>query len=456
MDPFIISLVLFVVLMALTTAGIDAIYRKTKLGFFVHNRSAPMWQVAFSAAASWMYVFAIVMTATFAVTKGPVGSLWFTLPYVLTITYFGLLGYQLLTKLPEGFTFSEFVNTRYANTKVTVFYRILHLAAAVYAITANLTGFGMITEYVSKDFSYTLIVTVLGATILAYSAWGGIKASLRTDTVQMILILFVSVVFGSWSVYQAGGLETVMSNWLAAKPSEVFNLNYMLDPGLLLLLLFAGSIMADNGSYQKVLSLGNRSKIIKTYLLAGAILLVCYTGLALLAGSVFSLPINLLDPKLAGIQVTEYTVGTVGVILFVLATLAKSSSSTDTALNSAGSIVANDFLPNKNPLVVSRLTMCAIMILGVSLAALKMDLWILITTFGVFRLLAIVPTLYALFADRIIKTNSVFWAMSVTGVFGLFATITKLPIEKLHLSLIMISVPALAVAFEHFRSKYEK
>ena len=440
--------------MAFTTIGIDAIYRKTKLGFFVHNRTAPSWQVAFSAAASWMYVFAIVMTSTFAVTKGPAGSLWFTLPYVLTITYFGVLGYQLLSKLPQGFTFSEFVKERYQNTKITVFYQVLHLAAAVYAITANLTGFGMITEYVSKDFSYTLIVLILGVTVLSYSAWGGIKASLRTDTVQMLLILFVSVAFGSWSVYQSGGLGTVMHNWTSARPGDLINIQYILDPGLLLLLLFAGSIMADNGAYQKVLSLGDKKKIIKTYLLAGFILLVSYVGLALLAASVFSLPINLIDPKLAGIQVTEYTIGTVGVIIFVLATLAKASSSTDTALNSAGSIVANDFFNDKNPLLVSRLTMVIVMCLGVALAALKIDLWILITTFGVFRLLAVAPTLYALFSNRIISVNTVFWSMLLTGVFGLYATVSKLPLEKLNLSLIMIAIPACALLYEHLKAKY--
>ena len=454
MDPFIISITLFVIIMAFTTIGIDAIYRKTKLGFFVHNRTAPSWQVAFSAAASWMYVFAIVMTSTFAVTKGPAGSLWFTLPYVLTITYFGVLGYQLLSKLPQGFTFSEFVKERYQNTKITVFYQVLHLAAAVYAITANLTGFGMITEYVSKDFSYTLIVLILGVTVLSYSAWGGIKASLRTDTVQMLLILFVSVAFGSWSVYQSGGLGTVMHNWTSARPGDLINIQYILDPGLLLLLLFAGSIMADNGAYQKVLSLGDKKKIIKTYLLAGFILLVSYVGLALLAASVFSLPINLIDPKLAGIQVTEYTIGTVGVIIFVLATLAKASSSTDTALNSAGSIVANDFFNDKNPLLVSRLTMVIVMCLGVALAALKIDLWILITTFGVFRLLAVAPTLYALFSNRIISVNTVFWSMLLTGVFGLYATVSKLPLEKLNLSLIMIAIPACALLYEHLKAKY--
>ena len=453
MDLFIISLLLFVGLMLFSNVGIDAIYRKTKLGFFVHLRSAPAWQVAFSAAASFMYVFAIVMTATFAITKGPSGSIWFTVPYVLTITYFGFLGYQLLKKLPQGFTFSEFIKERYGNNKVTKFYQILHFMADIYAIAANLTGFAMITEYVTQSFDYNLIVIIMGLTIIAYSTWGGIKASVRTDTIQMIMILFVSIVFGSVAVFQSGGLTTVMHNWSTAKPVDIFHLPYMLDPGLLLLLLFAGGIMATNGAYQKILSLGDKNTVIKTYFAAGFIMLVCYIGLTLLAASAFSLPITLKDPKLAGIQVTEYTLGAVGVVIFVLAVLSKAASSIDTALNSSGAIMANDLVSNKNPLFVSRLTMLAVMLIGSSIAMLKIDLWILITTFGTFRLLSVAPTLYALFVDRIIKTNTVFWSILITGSLGIYVLFAKLPVDKLHLSLVMIMVPACFLFYEHMRAK---
>ena len=112
MDPFILSIILYISIMFVATVGIDKIYRQTKLGFFVSNRSAPDWQVAFSAAASWMYVLVIVMTAQFTVLKGPGGVFWFLLPSVLNITYFGLLGHQLLAKMPQGFTFSEFKRIR--------------------------------------------------------------------------------------------------------------------------------------------------------------------------------------------------------------------------------------------------------------------------------------------------------------------------------------------------------
>ena len=453
-DPFIISLVLYVVIAVAATVGIDKIYRNTKLGFFVSNRTAPNWQIAFSAAASWMYVFAIVMTASFAVTKGPSGSLWLSLPMILTVTYFGVLGHQLLSKFPEGFTFSQFIKDRYQNVYITRFYQVLHIAAAVYAVGLNLTGFGVIAEYVSKDFSYNIIVAILGVTVLSYSIWGGIKASLRTDTVQMIMILLMSVVFGSLAVSAGGGLETVLANWSQARPGAILDPVYMLDPGLLLLLLGAGSIMADNGAFQKIYSYGRKDSVIQTYLLAGAILTVCYLFLSLLAASAFSLGIVIVDPKLAGIQVTEHVIGYVGTVLFVLVTLSKASSSSDTALNSAGSVVANDFFVQHNPLMVSRITMVLVMLVGVIIATLKIDIWILITTFGVFRLLAVAPTLYALFSSQKIQMNLVFWTMLTAGAVGLVVTIAKLPVDKLTLAVCMILAPAVALAYETAKNRH--
>jgi len=453
-DPFVLSLTLFVVLMGVTSIGIDRVYRTTREGFFVSNRQAPIWQVAFSAASSWMYVFAIVMSATFAVEKGLVGSLWYTIPYVLTIAYFGVLGYKLLSKLPKGFTLSQFIEHRYGNSKMTWFYRILTLAATIYAITANLTGFGIITEYVSKDFSYNVIIGVLGFTALAYSMWGGIRASQRTDTVQMILVMIVSIVFGTIAVNSAGGVGSVIDAWETAKPSEIFNTDYMLNPGLVLLLLFAGSIMADNGAWQNIYSLGSKERVVKTYIIATAILVVTYIGLSMLAATVFSFGIVPDKPALAGIVATEHVIGYTGVVIFVLAVLSKAASTCDTALNSAGNIVANDMakLHGKDYLFASRTAMAVIIIAGMLLAALKIDLWILITTFGVFRLLAVAPTLYGLFTEHKINGDLMFWSMLTTGIFGLVMSIGQY-MEKLELSIVMISIPALTLVYQRLTKK---
>lgn len=449
MDIMLTSLLLYIAIAFVGVYGINAMYRTSKLGFFVSNREAPWWQVGFSAAAGWMYMFSVVMTAAFAATQGWVATAWFLAAYLSIITFYGYVGRQLLTRFPNGFTFSEYIKNRYDNPGLTKFYQVLHLCAAVYMITANMTGFGMIAEYISKDFNYNVLVTVVTVTALTYSLWGGIKASLRTDTIQMLLILFVSVFFGAYAVISAGGLSTVLTNWSAAKPGVLFDTKFMLEPGLLLFLLFIGAITADNGHYQKIFSIGDKNKIVKTYFFAAFILLVVHVGLVLLAASSFSLGFNLVDPKLAGTQTIEHTLGHWGLVIFGLAILAKCSSSIDTAFNSAGSIVANDLLPNRDPVKASRFGMIATMLVAYCLTMLKIDLLILIATFGVFRLLAVAPTLYGLFVDSKIQMRPVFWVMLTTGVTGLVVLIFKLPVDKLTMSLVALTLPAIAMLYQH-------
>jgi hypothetical protein len=263
--------------------------------------------------------------------------------------------------------------------------------------------------------------------------------------------MFIAVVFGAWAVIEAGGFSSVISTWEAAKPSDFFNTEYMLNPGLVLLLLFAGSIMADNGAWQNVYSLGNKERVLKTYALATGILIVTYFGLSMLAATVFSFNIVPEKPALAGIVAVEHVVGYAGVVLFVLATLSKAASVCDTALNSAGNIVANDIFgkSGKNYLTVSRITMAVVIAAGLFLAAMKIDLWILITTFGVFRLLAVAPTLYGLFTEHKINGDLMFWSMLLTGIFGLAMSMGSY-MEKLPLSIVMISIPALTLVYQHY------
>jgi hypothetical protein len=165
----------------------------------------------------------------------------------------------------------------------------------------------------------------------------------------------------------------------------------------------------------------------------------------------FGLGLDIANPRLSGIASAGEILGYTGLILFSFITLSKASSTVDTALCSAGNLVANGFMKStKNHILVSQVTMTVVMVTGYILASLKIDLWILITTFGVFRLLAVAPTLYALFSSRQIKTDLVFYTLIIGGIFGTIATYFNL-VDKLVLSLVMLSLPALAVAFQHFR-----
>ena len=450
-DPITIILAVYI----LVTLGVAYTVRKTDLiskeGFMLGNRQASEIKIAFSAAACWAYVFAFVINSRFTYDFGPAGFFWYGLPYVLTIMYFGLLAKSLVSKLPDGFTLNQYITQRYKNQNLTYLYQVLQLAAAVYAITANLTGFGILAEYVSVDFDYNTIIVVLGLTVLAYSLWGGIRSCHVTDSIQMPFILIVSVVFGIVAVLKSGGFTTVITNWITAKPESILSVGKMLDPGLLLFLLFAGSIMADNSHYQNALSLKKGSNIIRTYVIAGIILFLTLAGLALLAASAYSIPVEVSKGDLASIIVTKYHFGEIGAIIFMLMILFKASSVLDSSINGAGTILANDILKKNNPIKISRITMIIVMALGILLTTMKIDLWILITTFGMLRVLAVAPTVYGLFVDKEISVNALTPIMIVTGAVGVGLTLMDEPVGKLPLNILMLSVPVCYMTYQHFK-----
>jgi len=123
----------------------------------------------------------------------------------------------------------------------------------------------------------------------------------------------------------------------------------------------------------------------------------------------------------------------------------------DSSLNGAGTILANDILKNNNPIKISRITMIIVMALGIFLTTMKIDLWILITTFGMLRVLAVAPTVYGLFVDKKISVTALTPIMIITGAIGVGLTLIDEPVGKLPLNILMLSVPVCYMTYQHFK-----
>ena len=452
MDPIIILLVIYVLTMGALMVGIDKSFRTSKEGFMVSNRSATPWQVALSAAASWTYISVLILNSRFTVEYGFAGVFWYTIVFVAVLVGFGYMGHTLIQRMPKGYTLNEYINQRYNDKKMTVFYQVLQIAAAIYAVTANLTGFGIISEIISENFSYNTIIIVLGITVLLYTMWGGIRASHKTDALQFGLLILACVVFGIWSVMAAGGPVIVFENWNTAVPKSMADPEILKNLVGLLILLYTASILADNMHYQNVFSLGNKKKVIKTYWMSGAFLFVAYVGLTMIAASAFSLPIEITNPDNTYIQVIEHVIGPIGLLSFMLIILFKCSSVMDSSLNGAGTVIANDVIKTKNPLMISRITMAFVMISAIFLTIMEIDLWVLLTTFGALRILAVAPTLYAVFSKNKINTNLLFYTLVAVGIGAFTAMALKLPIDRFYLSLIILSIPTSVIVYKHYKN----
>ena len=108
----------------------------------------------------------------------------------------------------------------------------------------------------------------------------------------------------------------------------------------------------------------------------------------------------------------EQNAGLLMMIFFVTCLLCASASSMDSALHSIGTIVARKFKNTEKQKTYARLAMVVFCIAAYSLVQMKIDLWVLLTTFGAIRLSLVVPTLYIIFA----KTH-LDWKMLATSIF---------------------------------------
>ena len=454
LDPLWICLGLYLAFTIFATIGIDKKYKTTTHGYWLSSRNAPSWLVAVSASSAWLWVLGLLLISRFSIQHGPAGIFWYILPFLATSVMFGYFVKILMKKFPKGFSLNSFISTRYGNKKITYLYQFLQVAACMYAISGTLTSFGTVAEYVSSDFDYNVIVATVGLTVLGYSIWGGQKACHRTDIINIVLLLVVSVLGTLYITSHNGGMSNIIQTWYNQDAKSIFDPNLMYSMGMFLILIFVGSFLADNMQYQNAFSLGDRNKAVKTYWGASLLLLFIMTGFAIISGSVFTIsPDTTIKPDIVQMHIMEKTFGLAGVLFFMLTVLFKASSVMDSTLNGAGLVVSNDVFKSKNPIAVSKIATTIIMILSIIVAILRIDIWVLVSTFGLLRIIMIAPTVYGVLSDRKIKTNVLFYVLILTTLIGIGSTFIDIEIERATLGLVVFLVPTVYIFYEHFKTK---
>ena len=131
--------------------------------------------------------------------------------------------------------------------------------------------------------------------------------------------------------------------------------------------------------------------------------------MSLITGSVFTTNPEIdINPDVIQMYMMKETFGLTGVIFFMLTILFKASSVIDSTLNGAGTVISNDIIKRSNPITVSRWAMVVVMLLSTMIAIFRIDIWVLISTFGLLRIIMLAPTLYALLSTKKIPTNLIF------------------------------------------------
>ena len=179
---------------ALVVASILAAPRRASVEGFYGGKSAAgrapgLWVLVLSQVTTWIFARSLMNAAVLGYYYGIAGTLAYA-------AYYGsfLTGGFIVARLRQtgAGSMQDWLHARFG-VAGTACYNLVVALRLLSEVFANLLVVGLIFDAVLEGSGTTAIVIValLG---LAYSAWGGLSAALRTDVVQMCVFL---VVFGA-------------------------------------------------------------------------------------------------------------------------------------------------------------------------------------------------------------------------------------------------------------------
>jgi Na+/proline symporter len=244
---------------------------RTALEFHVADRNMGFLQSAFSIAASWIWAPALFVSAERAYTQGIPGLFWFLVPNVVCLMFFIPFAKRIRELMPEGVTLSGFMGERYGLGAKRIY--LFQLSAlSVLSTAVNLLAGGAVLHIIT-GLPFSVLTVLLAGIAFSYSQFSGIKASVLTDAVQMVLILAACFLFIPWAIAR-NGIESLIAGLSGpeGKFGSLFSasgLDVFLSFGLPTAIGLIAGPFGDQNFWQRVFAL-NRKNIGKSFLL-GAI-----------------------------------------------------------------------------------------------------------------------------------------------------------------------------------------
>ena len=203
---------LLIVLYAAAVVGLTvAVTRlaRTKSAFLVADRKVGWRPAALSIAATWIWAPALFVAAQKAYLEGWVGVFWFTVPNIATLVFFAWFAERVRRRMPDGFTFAGYVRDRLSRRSHAA-YLVAFVTLATFSFSVQLLAGGLIVSTLT-GISFAAVTVALASIAVAYSLFSGLKASIVTDYLQMVLIAVVGLIAAPWIVSRAGGWSTVQA-----------------------------------------------------------------------------------------------------------------------------------------------------------------------------------------------------------------------------------------------------
>jgi Na+/proline symporter len=267
------SLILIITIcLIFTTVGL--IYSNKYQGinnYLTANRNIGFFSLTTSLIASALGAWILFGPAS-AASWGGIGSvIGYALGTAFPMIFLISLGKKIRTEFPNGSTLIEFLRKRFGKSLfklillMTVFYMFVFLCAEVTAVA-------MLINYISDTKLWITSLIILIAT-LAYTLYGGLRASIFTDNIQMIVIgaLFLISVF--YLISFTG--EQFSFSFIKQKSPHLLSASYIPNytAGLTFFIAVAATNLFHQGNWQRVYAAKNNEVLKKSLIVAFIIII---------------------------------------------------------------------------------------------------------------------------------------------------------------------------------------
>ncbi|GHA16310.1 sodium:solute symporter family protein [Oceanisphaera arctica] len=180
------------------------------------------------------------------------------------------LGSRIRELMPEGHTLTEFVLGRYGRSMYG-FVLVIMMFYLFISITAGLTAIAQMVALLAPVPLWVTATIVMGATLL-YTLYGGLRVTIFTDRVQMLVILpflLLLIMFG-WQA--AGGLAPAMAGLKEKAPHLLNPLDTTgLKSGLTFFIAVVLTGLFYQGTWQRVFAARDNKVIRNSFILSGVL-----------------------------------------------------------------------------------------------------------------------------------------------------------------------------------------
>ena len=389
--------------------------------YLTANRNIGVFSLTTSLTASALGAWILFGPAS-AATWGGIGAvIGYSLGTAFPLFFLIYLGKKIRNEFPKGSSLIEFMRRKFGKSLfklillMTIFYMFIFLCAEVTAIS-------VLINYISGTEFWITALVVLSSTLI-YTLYGGLKASIFTDNIQMIVIGVLLIISFIYITSFTGSKFSF--DFVIKKNPQLLSSDYIPNytAGLTFFIAVAATNLFHQGNWQRVYAAKNYQTLKKSLIISFLIIIPIVFFMGFSGMVAFSIdPSNRPDLGFFSLLLKEQTIF-LSLFIIILG-MALTISTVDTLINAISSLVILDgkavfnLSKKTNYLNFSKYIILFLSLISFIIASKGFDILYLFLLADLFCC-AFVLTVFLSFYDKSINENLAYISILI-GLIGGF------------------------------------